>query len=61
MLNGDFVTGEKAFLENAMSYLDMIVDSTVAHGKTWASTYSNNGYQYNVLDQTNFAWEKAHQ
>ncbi|KAJ1329779.1 3',5'-cyclic-AMP phosphodiesterase [Microdochium nivale] len=59
VLNGDLITGENAFLENATSYLDMIVSPIAEHGKTWASTYGNHDYQYNISGDAIFAREKS--
>ncbi|KAH7033587.1 Metallo-dependent phosphatase-like protein [Microdochium trichocladiopsis] len=59
VLNGDLITGENTFLENATSYLDMIVSPIAARGKTWASTYGNHDHQYNISGETIFAREKS--
>ena len=48
VLNGDLITGENAYLENATVYTDQIVGPLVARGLTWASTYGNHDYQYNI-------------
>lgn len=48
VLNGDLITGENGYLENATVYMDQIVGPMVRRGLTWASTYGNHDYQYNI-------------
>ncbi|KAL4907742.1 hypothetical protein BDW74DRAFT_189184 [Aspergillus multicolor] len=48
VLNGDLITGENGFLENATVYIDQIVGPLVDRGLTWASTYGNHDHQYNL-------------
>ncbi|KAL3461214.1 Metallo-dependent phosphatase-like protein [Aspergillus heterothallicus] len=48
VLNGDLITGENGFLENATVYIDQIVAPLVDRGLTWASTYGNHDHQYNL-------------
>ncbi|KXJ93446.1 Metallo-dependent phosphatase-like protein [Microdochium bolleyi] len=59
VLNGDLITGENTFLENATSYLDMIAGPIAERGKTWASAYGNHDHQYNISGDTIFAREKS--
>ncbi|KAL4868461.1 hypothetical protein BDV12DRAFT_209261 [Aspergillus spectabilis] len=48
VLNGDLITGENGFLENATVYIDQIAAPLVDRGLTWASTYGNHDHQYNL-------------
>ncbi|KKK20701.1 hypothetical protein P175DRAFT_0469209 [Aspergillus ochraceoroseus IBT 24754] len=48
VLNGDLITGENGFLENATVYIDDIVGPLVDRGLTWASTYGNHDSAYNL-------------
>ncbi|KAI0534920.1 calcineurin-like phosphoesterase [Xylaria digitata] len=48
VLNGDLITGENGFLENSTIYIDQIVGPLVARNLTWASTYGNHDYDYNI-------------
>ncbi|KAI8630246.1 Metallo-dependent phosphatase [Xylariaceae sp. FL1651] len=48
VLNGDLITGENGFLENSTVYVDQIVEPLVSRGLTWASTYGNHDYDYNI-------------
>ncbi len=48
VLNGDLITGENGYLENATAYVDQIVAPLVKRGLTWASTYGNHDHQYNL-------------
>lgn len=44
VLNGDLITGENTFKENATDYVDEIVAPLVASGLPWASTYGSKAY-----------------
>ena len=48
VLNGDLITGENAFRENATAKIDQIVGPLVQRGLTWASTYGNHDSAYNL-------------
>ncbi|KAL4911730.1 Metallo-dependent phosphatase-like protein [Aspergillus aurantiobrunneus] len=48
VLNGDLVTGENGFRDNATVYIDQIVGPLVDRGLTWASTYGNHDHAYNL-------------
>ncbi|KAI1180471.1 Metallo-dependent phosphatase-like protein [Nemania sp. FL0916] len=48
VLNGDLITGENGFLENATVYVDQIVAPLLSRNLTWASTYGNHDYDYNI-------------
>ncbi|KAL4926650.1 metallophosphoesterase family protein [Aspergillus undulatus] len=48
VLNGDLITGENGFLENATVYIDQIVGPLVDRDLTWASTYGNHDHQFNL-------------
>lgn len=41
VLNGDLVTGENTFKQNATDYVDIIVEPLVEAGLPWASTYGS--------------------
>lgn len=44
MLNGDLITGENTYKENATAYIDKIAGPLVKAGLPWASTYSSELY-----------------
>ena len=48
VLNGDLITGENTFLENATHYVDRIVAPLVERNLKWASTYGNHDSDYNI-------------
>ncbi|KAI1429628.1 Metallo-dependent phosphatase [Xylaria sp. FL1777] len=48
VLNGDLITGENGFLENSTVYVDQIVGPLVARNLSWASTYGNHDYDFNI-------------
>ncbi|KAI1360292.1 Metallo-dependent phosphatase-like protein [Xylaria arbuscula] len=48
VLNGDLITGENGFLENSTVYIDQIVGPLVSRNLTWASTYGNHDYDFNI-------------
>lgn len=52
VLNGDLITGENGFLENSTVYVDQIVGPLVARNLTWASTYGNHDYDFNISGDT---------
>ncbi|OTB11410.1 hypothetical protein K445DRAFT_68273 [Daldinia sp. EC12] len=58
VLNGDLITGENGFLENSTIYLDQIVGPLVDRGLTWASTYGNHDYDFNISGSAILAREK---
>ncbi|GKT47492.1 putative inactive purple acid phosphatase 16 [Colletotrichum spaethianum] len=58
VLNGDLITGENAFLENATFVLDQLVKPMVDRSLPWASTYGNHDYQLNVTGSDILAREK---
>ncbi|KAI2641484.1 Metallo-dependent phosphatase [Hypomontagnella submonticulosa] len=58
VLNGDLITGENTFLENSTTYVDQIVGPLVERGLTWASTYGNHDYDYNISGNAILAREK---
>ncbi|KAI2780227.1 Metallo-dependent phosphatase [Daldinia loculata] len=58
VLNGDLITGENGFLENSTVYVDQIVGPLVDRGLTWASTYGNHDYDYNISGSTILSREK---
>lgn len=52
VLNGDLITGENTYLENSTHYVDQIIGPLVERNLTWASTYGNHDYDYNVTGST---------
>ncbi|KAH9909586.1 Metallo-dependent phosphatase [Xylariomycetidae sp. FL2044] len=48
VLNGDLITGGNTFAENSTRYVDQIVAPLVDRGLTWASTYGNHDYDFNI-------------
>ncbi|KAK0274301.1 hypothetical protein LTR35_011810 [Friedmanniomyces endolithicus] len=48
VLNGDLITGENAYLDNATVKIDQIVAPLLARDLAWASTYGNHDSQYNL-------------
>ncbi|KAJ5640840.1 hypothetical protein N7528_000465 [Penicillium herquei] len=59
VLNGDLITGDNAFLQNATVYIDEIVAPLVDRGLTWASTYGNHDSAYNLSREA--ILEREHQ
>ena len=41
VIDGDLITGENTFVENATSYVDMLAQPMLARGVPWASVYGN--------------------
>jgi hypothetical protein len=58
VINGDLITGENTFLENSTHYVDEIVGPLLQRNLTWASTYGNHDYDYNITGATILAREK---
>ncbi|KAI1390790.1 Metallo-dependent phosphatase [Hypoxylon trugodes] len=58
VINGDLITGENTFLENSTTYVDQIVGPLVDRGLTWASTYGNHDWDYNISGNAILAREK---
>lgn len=58
VLNGDLITGENAFAENATFVLDQLVKPIVDRNIPWASTYGNHDYQQNVTGSDIMARER---
>ncbi|KAL5605966.1 hypothetical protein BROUX41_006233 [Berkeleyomyces rouxiae] len=48
VINGDLITGENTFRENASAYIDQIVEPLVSRDLAWASTYGNHDSSYNL-------------
>ncbi|KAK4500529.1 hypothetical protein PRZ48_008718 [Zasmidium cellare] len=48
VLNGDLITGENAYKNNATVKVDQIVGPIVQRGLPWASTYGNHDSDYNL-------------
>ncbi|KAL7625255.1 hypothetical protein AAE478_004471 [Parahypoxylon ruwenzoriense] len=58
ILNGDLITGENTFAGNSTQYVDQIVGPLVDRGLTWASTYGNHDYDFNISGNSILAREK---
>ncbi|KAI1856574.1 hypothetical protein JX265_011533 [Neoarthrinium moseri] len=58
VLNGDLITGENTYFENSTEYVDQIVAPLVARNLSWASTYGNHDYDFNVTGSTILARER---
>ncbi|KAI2643222.1 Metallo-dependent phosphatase-like protein [Xylaria nigripes] len=58
VLNGDLITGDNSFLENSTVYIDQIVGPLVERNITWASTYGNHDYHFNISGKTILEREK---
>ncbi|KAI0205205.1 Metallo-dependent phosphatase [Astrocystis sublimbata] len=61
VLNGDLITGENGFLENSTVYVDRIVQPLINRHLTWASTYGNHDYDFNISGTTILEREKTWQ
>ncbi|CAJ2507329.1 Uu.00g085150.m01.CDS01 [Anthostomella pinea] len=57
VLNGDLITGENGFLENSTVYIDQIVQPLVDRNLTFASTYGNHDYDFNISGEAILARE----
>ncbi|KAI1487797.1 Metallo-dependent phosphatase-like protein [Biscogniauxia mediterranea] len=60
VLNGDLITGENGFLENSTAYVDQIVQPLVERQLTWASTYGNHDYDFNISGEAILARERRY-
>ncbi|KUI59177.1 putative inactive purple acid phosphatase 16 [Cytospora mali] len=60
VLNGDLITGENTFKENATDYIDEIVAPLVKYGLPWASTYGNHDSDFNLSRIAIYAREKTY-
>lgn len=58
VLNGDLITGDNAFLENATIYMDQIVGPLLERNLPWASAYGNHDHQYNLSSDALLAHEQ---
>lgn len=58
VLNGDLITGDNAFLENATIYIEQIVGPLVERNLPWASAYGNHDHQYNLSSDALLAHEQ---
>lgn len=55
--DGDLITGENTFLENATKYVDVLVAPLLQHNISWASTYGNHDSQFNLSRELIFKEE----
>ncbi|KAL2104980.1 hypothetical protein VUR80DRAFT_9206 [Thermomyces stellatus] len=60
VLNGDLITGENTFRENATAYVDVLVRPMVEAGVRWASTYGNHDSQFNLSREAVFDAESRY-
>jgi hypothetical protein len=60
VLNGDLITGENTFLENATAYVDMIVQPLAKRGLIWASAYGNHDSGFNISREGIYARERSY-
>ncbi|KAG6354938.1 hypothetical protein INS49_004019 [Diaporthe citri] len=60
VLNGDLITGENTFKQNATDYMDKIVAPIVGAGLPWASTYGNHDSDVNLTREAIYAREKTY-
>ncbi|KAF1965996.1 Metallo-dependent phosphatase [Bimuria novae-zelandiae CBS 107.79] len=58
VLNGDLITGDNAFLENATIYIEQIVGPLLNRNLPWASAYGNHDHQYNLSSDALLAHEQ---
>ncbi|TEA16895.1 putative inactive purple acid phosphatase 16 [Colletotrichum sidae] len=58
VLNGDLITGENAFRENASLILDTLVKPMLDRDLPWASTYGNHDHQFNLSGSDTLAREQ---
>jgi hypothetical protein len=58
VLNGDLITGDNAFLENATIYIEQIVGPLLERNLPWASAYGNHDHQYNLSSDALLAHEQ---
>lgn len=61
VLNGDLITGENTFRENATAYVDVLVQPMVEAGVPWASTYGNHDSQFNLSREGIFEAESRYE
>ena len=57
VLNGDLITGDNAFLENATVYIEQIIGPMLERNLPWASAYGNHDHQYNLSSDALLAHE----
>jgi predicted MPP superfamily phosphohydrolase len=60
VLNGDLITGENTMLENATSYVDMIVKPLVDGEYRWASAYGNHDQSFNLSSEAMLEMERKY-
>ncbi|KAL2870366.1 metallophosphoesterase family protein [Aspergillus lucknowensis] len=58
VLNGDLITGENGFQENATVYIDQITAPLIERGLSWASTYGNHDHSFNLSAEQLLARER---
>ena len=60
VVNGDLITGENTFRENASDYVHQIVRPMVEANTPWASTYGNHDSKFNLSREHTYAAEKTY-
>jgi len=60
VINGDLITGENTFKENASDYVQQIVKPVVDANLPFASTYGNHDSKFNLSRETTFKTETTY-
>lgn len=60
VFNGDMMTGENVFANNATGYLDQCFQPTVERGIPFSSTHGNHDNANNINHQEEIEYEQAH-
>ncbi|KAJ7469854.1 Metallo-dependent phosphatase-like protein [Mycena galericulata] len=60
VFNGDMMTGENVFKDNATNYLDIVYAPTVARNIPFSSTHGNHDNANNINHQEEIEYEQAH-
>ena len=59
VLNGDLINGDTTYADNSTHYVDQVVAPMVERGMTWAATYGNHDYYYNINSSDTFEREQT--
>ena len=60
VIDGDLITGENTFRENASAYVDQVVAPVEEAGLPWASVYGNHDSKYNLSRLAVWGREQCH-
>ncbi|KAH8889592.1 Metallo-dependent phosphatase [Thozetella sp. PMI_491] len=60
VINGDLITGENTFKDNASDYVHQIVAPMVEANAPWASTYGNHDSKFNLSRELTYAAETTY-